>query len=91
MKKKLKANKIKRKNYQNLDLTKSKYRFLLHTNITKKNTQFFFFYTNVKLPLKSICSLTGYSRSTYKFLNISRFKLKNYLEKGLISGFKKFS
>lgn len=91
MKKKLKANKNKRKIYRNLDLIKSKYRFLLQTKLIKKHTQFFFFFRNVKLPLKSICSLTGYSRSTYKFLNISRFKLKNYLEKGLISGFKKFS
>jgi ribosomal protein S14 len=93
MKYKLKSNRYQRLKFKKIEFNKILYKILLkQKKLDTKSTVFYFYKVNkIKSNLNTLCILTGQSRSVYKFIGLSRFKLKSYIGKGLISGFHKFN
>ena len=89
MKYKIQISRYKRLLYKATELDKV---LLKSIKLKKKLIMFYFNLINLNstnIKYKSI--LSEQSRSIYKFINLSRFKLKNYINKGLISVFKKIN
>lgn len=98
MKKKIKKNIKQRYLFKNFE----KKRLILkiiskNCNFNKKirfkiKQKWFLFNNNSSITrIKNICILTGRTRSIYRFLKISRIKLRDLASKGLLPGICKFT
>lgn len=92
--KKLNKDLVKRKELYSNELIKYvQYKILFKFWILKKNYQFFFLKKKQKIncyytQINNICILTGHTRLINKVAKISKFKLKNLINKGYLFGIK---
>lgn len=98
MKKQIKKNIKQRNTYKNLEKKRLILKSISQNIFLKQKVRWSVQKKFLELPnlssmtrIKNICTVTGRSRSVYRFLKISRIQLKKYISKGSLPGFHKYS